>query len=129
MEIRLDGRTALITGGSKGLGLATAIKFAESGARVAILATGDEIVQLEARPEPHQIRNSNSYMLASLVRTAGGKPAILPVAHDKKEVLTGLLQQGLESDMLIVSGTHRFSSIAAEFRSMQPFLLSPCALL
>jgi NAD(P)-dependent dehydrogenase (short-subunit alcohol dehydrogenase family) len=38
MEIRLDGRTALITGGSKGLGLATAIKFAEAGAHVAILA-------------------------------------------------------------------------------------------
>jgi len=42
MEIRLDGRTALITGGSKGLGLATAIKFAESGARVAILARNAE---------------------------------------------------------------------------------------
>jgi 3-oxoacyl-[acyl-carrier protein] reductase len=42
MEIRLDGRTALITGGSKGLGLATAIKFAESGARVAILARNTE---------------------------------------------------------------------------------------
>jgi NAD(P)-dependent dehydrogenase (short-subunit alcohol dehydrogenase family) len=38
MEIRLDGRTALITGGSKGLGLATAARFAASGANVAILA-------------------------------------------------------------------------------------------
>jgi 3-oxoacyl-[acyl-carrier protein] reductase len=42
MEIRLDGRTALITGGSKGLGLATAIKFAESGAHVAIIARNAE---------------------------------------------------------------------------------------
>jgi 3-oxoacyl-[acyl-carrier protein] reductase len=40
MEIRLDGRTALITGGSKGLGLAMAEKFASSGANVAILARG-----------------------------------------------------------------------------------------
>jgi 3-oxoacyl-[acyl-carrier protein] reductase len=40
MDIRLDGRTALITGGSKGLGLAMATKFAQSGADVAILARG-----------------------------------------------------------------------------------------
>src|SRR5579885_1706530 len=42
MDVRLDGRTALITGGSKGLGLAMATKFAASGAEVAILARGAE---------------------------------------------------------------------------------------
>ena len=72
--------------------------------RVSILATGDEIVDLESKPDPHQIRNSNSYMLATLVRVAGGEPTILPVARDQKEVLTGLLRQGLEGDMLIISG-------------------------
>jgi 3-oxoacyl-[acyl-carrier protein] reductase len=40
MEIRLDGRTALITGGSKGLGLAMAQKFASSGANIAVVARG-----------------------------------------------------------------------------------------
>jgi 3-oxoacyl-[acyl-carrier protein] reductase len=45
MNIRLDGRTALITGGSKGLGLATAIKFAEAGATVAILARNAESLE------------------------------------------------------------------------------------
>jgi molybdopterin molybdotransferase len=71
---------------------------------VAILATGDEIVDLQAKPEAHQIRNSNSFMLASLVRTTGGEPTVLPVARDNKEALTELLQHGLEHDMLIVSG-------------------------
>ena len=42
MEIRLDGRTAVITGGSKGLGLAMAERFASSGADVAILARSPE---------------------------------------------------------------------------------------
>jgi 3-oxoacyl-[acyl-carrier protein] reductase len=48
MEIRLDGRTALITGGSKGLGLAMATTFAQAGADVAILARGgDALAQAE----------------------------------------------------------------------------------
>jgi 3-oxoacyl-[acyl-carrier protein] reductase len=42
MEIRLDGKTAIVTGGSKGLGLAMAEKFADSGADVAILARSPE---------------------------------------------------------------------------------------
>lgn len=49
MEIRLDGRTALITGGSKGLGLATAVRFAEAGAEVAILARSAETLDAAKR--------------------------------------------------------------------------------
>lgn len=45
MDIRLDGRTALITGGSKGLGLASAVRFAEAGAAVAILARNAETLE------------------------------------------------------------------------------------
>ncbi len=71
---------------------------------VAILATGDEIVELEERPQPHQIRNSNSFMLASLVRATGGSPTILPIARDTDEALQPLLKQGLDHDMLLVSG-------------------------
>lgn len=72
--------------------------------RVAILATGDEIVALEEEPAPHQIRNSNSFMLSSLVRGAGGDPIILPIARDRLEGLQALLEQGLQYEMLIVSG-------------------------
>ncbi len=71
---------------------------------VAILATGDEIVALEEEPATHQIRNSNSYMLAAVVRAAGGAPAILPVARDTPDALQQLLQRGLAHDMLLVSG-------------------------
>jgi 3-oxoacyl-[acyl-carrier protein] reductase len=49
MDIRLDGRTALVTGGSKGLGLAMALKFAQSGADVAILARGTEALAAAER--------------------------------------------------------------------------------
>ena len=72
--------------------------------RVAILATGDEIVALEQQPAPHQIRNSNSYMLAALVAAAGGLPTILPVAGDTVELLKPLLERGLTYDLLVVSG-------------------------
>ena len=50
--------------------------------KVAILSTGDEIVELNETPEPHQVRNSNAYMLASLVLAAGGQPTVLPIARD-----------------------------------------------
>jgi len=72
--------------------------------RVAIVATGDEIVALHEQPAPHQIRNSNSHMLASLVRAAGGEPTVLPVAHDTRDALRPLLQEGLTFDLLVVTG-------------------------
>jgi molybdopterin molybdotransferase len=71
---------------------------------VAILATGDEIVDLHEKPASHQIRNSNSYMLAALVRASGGTPAVLPVARDTRDALHVLLGQGLEHDLLLVTG-------------------------
>jgi molybdopterin molybdotransferase len=71
---------------------------------VAILATGDELVELNQQPAPHQIRNSNSYMLAALVQATGCVAEILPVARDTKQALQPLLERGLQADCLIVSG-------------------------
>jgi molybdopterin molybdotransferase len=71
---------------------------------VAILATGDEIVDLQEEPGPHQIRNSNSYMLAALVSSSGGEASVLPIARDTKQDLGPLLERGLQHDMLVVSG-------------------------
>jgi molybdopterin molybdotransferase len=81
-----------------------AVVTVEARPRVAILATGDEIVGIQEQPAPHQVRNSNSYMLATLVRAAGADPTILPVARDTASALTPLLERGLYYDMLIVTG-------------------------
>ena len=72
--------------------------------RVAILATGDEIVEVNSQPEPHQIRNSNSYSIAAQVTRAGGIPHILPVAADNLERTRQLIEQALDYDMLLLSG-------------------------
>ena len=72
--------------------------------RVAILATGDEIVPVEATPRTFEVRNSNSWALAAQVAAAGGIPVVLPVAPDRLEATIGLIEQGLEADLLLLSG-------------------------
>ena len=72
--------------------------------RVALLTTGDEIVDIDARPGPTQIRNSNSYSLAVQVRKAGGEPVLLPIAPDEPRQLRVLIEEGLRSDLLLMTG-------------------------
>ena len=72
--------------------------------RVAILATGDELVELEETPEPQQIRNSNSYTLAALVMEAGGEPVRLPIVRDRLDELTRALAEARSCDLILFSG-------------------------
>ena len=72
--------------------------------RVAILSTGDEIVDAAQSPGPFQVRNSNSYSLAAQVIAGGGEPEVLPVAPDDEPALHSLIQQGLTANMLLLSG-------------------------
>lgn len=72
--------------------------------RVAILSTGDELVDIAAAPGPNQIRNSNGYSLAAQVQAAGGAPAILPIAPDELTGLRHLVEEGLRADLLLLSG-------------------------
>jgi len=72
--------------------------------RVAILATGDEIVPIDAVPGPAQIRNSNTYSLAAQVEQAGGEPVLLPIAPDASARLQSLLEDGLGADLLLIAG-------------------------
>jgi len=71
---------------------------------VAILSTGDEIVEIGERPGPHQIRNSNSYSLAAQVQDAGGVPKMLGIARDEAAPLRRLIEQGLKHDLLLLTG-------------------------
>jgi molybdopterin molybdotransferase len=71
---------------------------------VAIIATGDELVEPGEPAEAHQIRNSNAYSVAAQVARAGGIPAILPVARDHLDATRALIEQGLAYDLLLLSG-------------------------
>ncbi len=72
--------------------------------RVAILTTGDEVIDINLQPGPNEIRNSNSYSLAEQVHAAGGEPVLLPTAHDEPAELALLLRKGLEADLLLITG-------------------------
>lgn len=72
--------------------------------RVAVLATGDELVPVEATPGPGQIRNSNETMLCGQIVQAGGVPIPLGVARDERTELRAKILQGLAADVLLLTG-------------------------
>jgi molybdopterin molybdotransferase len=72
--------------------------------RVAVIATGDELVEVSEDPKPDQIRNSNTYTICAQVTEAGGEPFPVGIARDNLEDLRAQLRRGLEHDILIVSG-------------------------
>ncbi len=71
---------------------------------VAVLATGDELVDIDVPPAPTQIRNSNTYSLAAQIKAAGGEAVLLPIAPDEPQRLRELIAEGLEADLLLLSG-------------------------
>ncbi len=70
---------------------------------VAILSTGDELLQPGQPVEPGKIYDSNAYSVAAMVSEAGGVPRRLGIASDTIEALTAKLREGLDADMLITS--------------------------
>jgi len=77
--------------------------------RVAVLSTGDEVVEIDATPGPAQIRNSNSYSLAAQVQNAGGEAVRLGIAPDERGRLRALIEEawietGLQCDLLLLTG-------------------------
>jgi molybdopterin molybdotransferase len=72
--------------------------------RVAILATGNELVSASAAPGPAQIRNSNGPLLIALARAAGAEATDLGIARDNESDLRRAIESGLAHDCLVLSG-------------------------
>ena len=94
--------------GAAEIAIAAACGRAELAVRqrptVAIVATGDELVEVDETPGVHQIRNSNGYALAALVAAAGGEPRRLAIAPDTREDVRARIEEGRRSDLLLLSG-------------------------
>lgn len=73
--------------------------------RVAILSTGDEVVPVDHVPEPHQLRDSNTWALSAQIAECGGEPSSLGIAADDAASLRAALERGLrEADLLLTIG-------------------------
>lgn len=71
---------------------------------IAILATGDELVEPGAERLPGKIINSNSLSVAAQVLEAGGTPIMLGIARDDREITRNMIEKGLQADVIITSG-------------------------
>jgi molybdopterin molybdotransferase len=112
--IDFKGGDVLLTAGSqlsaRGIALAAAtghlrLQVARKP-RVAILATGDELVSPDAAPGPGQITASNTYMVAGLVTSAGGEAIDLGIASDTLDSIQRAARQAREqgADILVTTG-------------------------
>lgn len=73
--------------------------------KVAIVATGDEVVPVEQTPAPHQVRESNSWALAAQVEECGGNAMRLGIAPDERAGLAGMLRTALaDADVVLTIG-------------------------
>jgi molybdopterin molybdotransferase len=89
-------------GGLAGVGI-TSVPVA-ARPRVAILATGDEVVPAEQAAAPGQVRDINSYTIAAQTRQAGGQPVLCGIAPDQAAALSRMAAAALaQADMLIIS--------------------------
>ena len=94
--------------GAAEIALAAACGYAELAVyrrpRVAIVATGDELVELRETPGAHQIYNSNGYALEALVAASGGQGLRLGIARDVRKDVRARISAGRKRDLLLLSG-------------------------
>jgi molybdopterin molybdotransferase len=90
--------------------------------RVAVLSTGDEVIDIDLAPGESQIRNSNSYSLAVQIGAAGGEATILPIAPDEPVRLRELLNEAFDSDLVLIAGgvsMGRYDLVEQELAALQ----------
>lgn len=78
--------------------------YAHQRPKVAVLSTGDELIEIDETPTGGKIRNSNSYAIAAQVKTCGAIPVQLGIAGDNKKDLQEKLRFGLTADCIVSSG-------------------------
>ena len=104
-DLAVDTGTRL---GSGELALLAALGYAEVDVRrrprVAIIATGDELVDVRTPPRPGQLVDSSAYMLAAQIRDAGGEPTYLGVGRDDEGAIAALIERGLAYDVVVTTG-------------------------
>jgi molybdopterin molybdotransferase len=71
---------------------------------VAVVATGDELVDVDEPPSPWQIVGSNGYSLAALVRDCGAVPIQVGIARDCREELAEKFKAAMRADLIVSSG-------------------------
>ena len=72
--------------------------------RVAVIATGDELIELGKPPRPGKIVNSNSYTLSAAIEEAGAIPVLMGIIRDKRKRLAAVIKKALRYDAVITSG-------------------------
>jgi len=88
---------------------------------VAVLATGDEIVEPDRPVVPHQVRNSNAHALVACLREAGAAARYLGIAGDRREELRSRLEAGASADALLITGgvsVGEYDLVAAELTAL-----------
>ncbi|MCZ6450301.1 MAG: molybdopterin molybdotransferase MoeA, partial [Deltaproteobacteria bacterium] len=71
---------------------------------VAIISTGDELLDVDDSPQPGKIVNSNSYTLSAAVQEIGAVPHLLGIVRDKRKSLASAFKRALHYDVVITSG-------------------------
>ncbi len=106
-----QGQRVLFGGAEIGpgeIGLLAAFQRSQVAVRrrpvVAVLSTGDEVVEIDEKLVPGKIVNSNSYSLAALVRECGGRPVNLGIAGDSESEIAAAIGSALSADMVLSTG-------------------------
>jgi len=90
--------------------------------RVAILSSGNEIVAIETRPKPGEVRDVNRYTLVTMVRESGGIPMFLGIARDQFDDLKEKIERALkEADMVVLSGGSSVGTLDLAVEVLQTF--------
>lgn len=89
--------------------------------KIVILSTGNEVVSIDEVPLPHQIRDSNTYTIASLLTSLGIRPKSVSLLPDDPETIERCVREGLDSDILVLSGGVSMGSL-----DLIPSILEKC---